>query len=346
MYYSKQRQVSIKVGRERQVDAIRILKNSKITDLDLKVNVRSTQPEKLSLALIAPDKTKAVLKGSALSGRGKHHTGNFTALKKFKGKKTSGLWQLEFADKSDNESYLGGWTLCFTCNNTKRSSEIFTNTGKTGIKSSHYCHLDETVHSLSSFLSIKHPKVQNLKVVLTSPQGRQVTLQNRLRDKGENLTRKYSKADLKAFKGQKTRGVWTLEVIDGGSSQGGRLEKWALCINESKGKKLSAKPGKSIQQAKGKSKSTTTTRKRKDDLKKIEGIGPKIEKLLNDENVWTFSQLSKTKAKKLKSILKNAGPKFTMHDPGTWPKQAAMAEGGHWEKLRAWQNELSGGKKV
>lgn len=31
----------------------------------------------------------------------------------------------------------------------------------------------------------------------------------------------------------------------------------------------------------------------KDDLKKIKGIGPKLEKMLNDIGVYTFAQLSK-----------------------------------------------------
>ncbi|MEL6866401.1 MAG: hypothetical protein AAFP19_18395, partial [Bacteroidota bacterium] len=37
---------------------------------------------------------------------------------------------------------------------------------------------------------------------------------------------------------------------------------------------------------------------------------------------------------------------LTSHNPGTWAEQAAMAASGDWEKLKAWQDELDGGKVV
>ena len=82
----------------------------------------------------------------------------------------------------------------------------------------------------------------------------------------------------------------------------------------------------------------------KDDLKKIEGIGPKIASLLNDAGINTFAQLSKASNKKLKGILEAAGSRFRMHDPGSWPKQAKLAAGGKWEELKKLQDELDGGK--
>ncbi len=95
-----------------------------------------------------------------------------------------------------------------------------------------------------------------------------------------------------------------------------------------------------------KKKSTTkaTTKTKKDNLKKIEGIGPKIEKMFNEAGITTFSILSKTKVSSLKQILKAAGSRYTMHDPTTWPKQAKMAANGEWDKLTVWQDELKGGK--
>ena len=43
-------------------------------------------------------------------------------------------------------------------------------------------------------------------------------------------------------------------------------------------------------------------------------------------------------------IRDSAGPHFASHDPGTWPKQAELAAVGKWDELKAWQDELSGGK--
>lgn len=82
----------------------------------------------------------------------------------------------------------------------------------------------------------------------------------------------------------------------------------------------------------------------KDDLKRIEGIGPKIEELLNASGIQTFKQLSATKADKVKTILDAAGKRFQMHDPTTWAKQANLAAESKWEALDKLQSELKGGK--
>ena len=81
----------------------------------------------------------------------------------------------------------------------------------------------------------------------------------------------------------------------------------------------------------------------KDDLGRIEGIGKKIETLLRKNEIVTYQQLAKATVKKLKAILEEAGAKYNMHDPSTWPRQAKLAAAGKWEELKAWQDELKGG---
>lgn len=81
-----------------------------------------------------------------------------------------------------------------------------------------------------------------------------------------------------------------------------------------------------------------------DDLKIVEGIGPKIQELLNNHKIFTFKQLSNTTAEVLRDILDSAGPNYKIHDPGTWPRQALLAHEGKWDELKAWQDELQGGK--
>jgi len=83
----------------------------------------------------------------------------------------------------------------------------------------------------------------------------------------------------------------------------------------------------------------------KDDLKKIEGIGPKIAELLNNAGINTFSQLGATEVDRVKEILTEAGSRYATHHPGTWPKQAQMAADGKWDELKKWQDELDGGKE-
>ncbi|HMR42490.1 MAG TPA: helix-hairpin-helix domain-containing protein, partial [Saprospiraceae bacterium] len=83
----------------------------------------------------------------------------------------------------------------------------------------------------------------------------------------------------------------------------------------------------------------------KDDLTKIEGIGPKIAELLNGAGIVTFDGLAKADTKTLKGVLENAGPRFKMHDPATWMEQAKLAAAAQWEKLAKLQEELKGGKR-
>ena len=82
----------------------------------------------------------------------------------------------------------------------------------------------------------------------------------------------------------------------------------------------------------------------KDDLTKVEGIGKKIEALLYKNKIYNFKQLSKTTISNLKTILESGGSKFSMHNPGTWPKQAKLAAEAKWEDLELLQKHLKGGK--
>ena len=81
-----------------------------------------------------------------------------------------------------------------------------------------------------------------------------------------------------------------------------------------------------------------------DDLQKIEGIGPKIEEVLNDNGIKTFEQLHKSNRNTLKSFLDKAGPQFKMHEPESWPHQAGMAYRGEWDKLKEYQDFMVGGR--
>ncbi len=83
----------------------------------------------------------------------------------------------------------------------------------------------------------------------------------------------------------------------------------------------------------------------RDDLTVIEGIGPKIQMLLNQYNISTYRHLAEVDVKHLKEILANAGSQLAMHDPGTWPSQANLAANDQWDTLKSVQGFLKGGKK-
>jgi len=71
-------------------------------------------------------------------------------------------------------------------------------------------------------------------------------------------------------------------------------------------------------------KAAKKTTKKGDDLKKVEGIGPKIAEHFNNAGIFTFEELANAEVSKLQEILTAAGPRYKMHNPGSWPKQARM----------------------
>ncbi len=83
---------------------------------------------------------------------------------------------------------------------------------------------------------------------------------------------------------------------------------------------------------------------KKDDLKIVEGIGPKIAGLLNDAGITTWEGLANTAVERIKEILTNAGDRYRLADPTTWPRQARMAADAKWTALKKYQDELDGGR--
>ncbi len=81
-----------------------------------------------------------------------------------------------------------------------------------------------------------------------------------------------------------------------------------------------------------------------DDLKIIEGIGPKISGMLQAQGISTFAQLAAADVERLRGIMLAANLRIA--DPTTWPEQAALAAAGKWDELQALQNSLKGGRKV
>jgi predicted flap endonuclease-1-like 5' DNA nuclease len=82
-----------------------------------------------------------------------------------------------------------------------------------------------------------------------------------------------------------------------------------------------------------------------DDLKLVEGIGPKIEELFHAAGLKTWAAVAKSNPAKLKEILVAAGERFQMHDPTTWPKQCQMMVDDKWAALKDYQDKLDGGKE-
>lgn len=88
-----------------------------------------------------------------------------------------------------------------------------------------------------------------------------------------------------------------------------------------------------------------TAKIKTDDLKKIEGIGPKIAGLLNEGGINTFADLAKANEKQIADVLQAAGARFRLAKHDTWQEQAQLAADGKMDALKKLQEELKGGKR-
>lgn len=81
-----------------------------------------------------------------------------------------------------------------------------------------------------------------------------------------------------------------------------------------------------------------------DNLKIVEGIGPKIEEILKGAGIGNLEALGSADPGRLREIMEDAGDQYQMHNPYTWPLQARLAASGRWEEFDQYQEELKGGK--
>lgn len=83
---------------------------------------------------------------------------------------------------------------------------------------------------------------------------------------------------------------------------------------------------------------------KQDDLKIVEGIGPKIEGMFHESGIKTWKDLANTTVADCQKVLDKGGKRYQIHDPASWPMQAKMCYAGKWEELSKWQHEHKHGK--
>jgi predicted flap endonuclease-1-like 5' DNA nuclease len=81
-----------------------------------------------------------------------------------------------------------------------------------------------------------------------------------------------------------------------------------------------------------------------DDLTVLEGIGPKVNTILQNAGITTFAQLASAEVSHLKQILEANGWRFM--DPATWPEQAKLAAEGRWDELKKLTTSLKDSRRV
>jgi len=81
-----------------------------------------------------------------------------------------------------------------------------------------------------------------------------------------------------------------------------------------------------------------------DDLTRLEGIGPKVSKILNGIGIVSFADLAGAEAANVQTALDAAGMQYM--NPEGWIDQARLAAAGDMEGLAKLQDELKGGRKA
>lgn len=80
-----------------------------------------------------------------------------------------------------------------------------------------------------------------------------------------------------------------------------------------------------------------------DDLTSLEGIGPKVAKVLAQAGITTFEDLAQTNSSEVQNVLNETG--LQMMEPDGWIAQAKLAARGETAALEKLQRELKGGRK-
>lgn len=174
----------------------------------------------------------------------------------------------------------------------------------------------------------------------------------------EDLTLEYNKARQAAITSE------ILDIVGGASALEATLKAKAESQTAAKGQAVIdsmvssvGEPSKPSTNGKAKKSETSTSAKKEvkgqatvasaepDDLKKIEGIGPKMSRALNDAGIFTFAQLADANEEQLTQAVEDAGMRLAPSLP-TWAEQANLAAKGDWDGLQTLQDSLKGGRKV
>ena len=83
-----------------------------------------------------------------------------------------------------------------------------------------------------------------------------------------------------------------------------------------------------------------------DDLKLIEGIGPKGAEVLHAAGILTFADLASATPERIKEILDASEGHFNAADTHSWPDQAQLAADGKMDELKVLQDKLIGGREA
>lgn len=304
-------------------NSINVYRQGKLQGIKVHVNVSHSYVGDLSLKLTSPSGTEVTLqsrKGGSSDDLEMTYEGEI--LESFLNEDCQGLWTLMVEDNAPRDSgTLNSWGLDLAAEEFGHyRSEIFIPdaASENVLISTQESRFIGKVTAAEAEVEIDHPIIGDLIVSIVSPSGQEIVVHNRTGGSQKTLKAHYTSTDLAGFKGDDSGGTWTLKVKNFDSSDTGIVKHWKIKFNY----------------------------EQVDDLKRIEGVGPKIEKLLHNAGIYSFTGLAVAPIEEVKNALLAGGDRFKMHEPTTWSRQASLAAQNRWEELEELQDALDGGKEV
>lgn len=302
-------------------NAITISRSGNVKDIKVSATITHPYIGDISLKITAPSGKEVILRdreGGASDNLSNTFSGDLLAS--LIGESAKGSWTLTATDNATKDNgTLDSWGLEVDCDAyNNHTTEIYIPELASGqiLTSTQTCKFSGRIIETVVNVEIVHPLIGDLVISLVSPAGTEVPLHERTGGSQNHLKTQYAGGQLTDLIGEKTEGIWTLKVKNMHSSNDGVLKHWKI--------KFHYEP--------------------EDDLKVVEGIGPKIEELLKNAGIYSYVTLATTTSEAIKDILAAAGDRFRMHAPGTWPAQSSLAAQGRWVELDALKAELDGGK--
>jgi len=298
-------------------DTIYINRPGKIQDIKVSVAISHPFIGDISVKLLSPSGREILLRhreGGAVNNMNTVFEG--ADLEILRGEPAKGAWILTVQDHAaQDDGTLDLWGLDLTCEEYEvYKTEIFIpEMNKQAILTSiQECRFNGRVTKAEAEVEIDHPLIGDLVISIVAPSGKEVVIQDRLGGSQTYLKKQWSSVSLKEFVGEPTSGAWTLKVKSFHNSSTGTLKHWKIRFHY----------------------------EREDDLKIIEGIGPKIEAILKEAGLYSFVDLAATSPSDIKSILLAESDAYQLHEPQSWPRQAMLAAQGKWVELETFKDSF------
>ena len=305
-------------------DTIYVNREGKIKDIKVSVAINHPFIGDVSVMLLSPSGTEVVLRnreGGSANNMNKVFAG--AALNQLVGESTEGAWILTAQDHAaQDDGILESWGIDLNCeeyDNYKTEIFIPQESSNEVLTSTQECRFTGRVTKAEIEVDIEHPLIGDLVLSVVAPSGKEVVIQNRVGGSQNILRKQWSSASLQDFVGEPTQGTWILKIKSFHTSTTGALKHWKIRFHY----------------------------EQENDLKIVEGIGPIAENILKNAGIYTYIDLAITAPAKLKALLeKESEANHQLHDPSTWPQQAALAAHGRWVELDALKQTLINGKVV